>query len=249
MWVASLAAVVVAGVLVWLFVFRDSADPVPVGQAVTAFREGETGSAVDSGGPEPGVYVYSTEGFEEIDALLGARHDYPPETTITVTPGGCGTLLRWDALEGRSTTWELCPAEAGLRLAGYSEEHRFFGQTEHTEYHCEPPAPWTGGYDGATRAPRTCSTPETQESSSVSVLGRGEPLDVEGETVPTLHVLVDLALAGRTRGTGLLEAWLRDDGLPARLVLRNDNRSDSAIGDVEYAERATLALTSSEPRQ
>ena len=40
--------------------------------------------------PEPGVYVYATTGSAKVDALNGAAHTYPAETTITVTLEGCG---------------------------------------------------------------------------------------------------------------------------------------------------------------
>ena len=55
-----------------------------------------------------GVYVYRTHGFEKTDALTGVTHRYPARSTITVTGDPCGFRLRWDVLEGRSTTWTVC---------------------------------------------------------------------------------------------------------------------------------------------
>ncbi len=45
---------------------------------------------------------------EEVDALVGSRHAYPSESTITVRPGGCGVLMRWDVLEERSLAALAC---------------------------------------------------------------------------------------------------------------------------------------------
>ena len=236
--------------LVWIFVLRDPAEPVSVAEAVETFRAGDAAAGTDalSGRPAPGVYVYATDGFEEIDALLGARHDYPTETTITVSHGGCGVLLRWDALDARSTTWELCPGEV-WSIAGYDELHRFLGQTERTSYRCESGSTWRPASEAAgTPVARRCTTGESTEAASGQVLGR-ESRTVGGQTVETVHVSLDLVLDGRTRGTGSLELWLEQStGLIVRLALENDNRSESAIGDVGYRERATLDLLSLEPR-
>jgi hypothetical protein len=244
------AALVVAGgaaAAIWAFVLRDPDDPVSVEEAVAAFRASGGDANRVEGGPEPGVYVFRTSGQEQIDALVGSRHDYPATTTITATGGGCGVLLAWNALGGRSTTWEICRDGDGWRLAGYSETHRFFGQVEHTEYRCTDASDWLPAVGSPPS--RDCTTGETDETSRVEVLGRSEPLDVDGERVEATHVRVDLSLTGRTSGEGTIDAWLLDTGLPARLVLVNDNRSSSAIGDVRYTERAELELTSHEPRQ
>ena len=47
----------------------------------------------------------------------------------------------------------------------------------------------------------------------------------------------------------MIDAWLLDDGLPARLVIQNDNSSESPIGKVRYTEDADLRLLSLEPRR
>ena len=235
--------------LVWNFVLRDRTEPVPVSEAVESFRAAETGDATTAVGPEPGVYVYTTAGFEEIDALIGSRHDYPAETTITVSRGGCGLLLRWDALDVRSTTWDLCPAAGAWTIEGYDEVHRFLGQTERTSYRCEAGSLWRpAAHAPGTPLGRRCTTGETTEIASGEVVGR-EGRTAGSETVETVHVSLELRLEGRTRGTGSLEAWLEPaTGLVVRLALENDNRSASAVGDVRYRELVTLDLVSTQPR-
>jgi len=56
---------------------------------------------------EDGVYVYDTKGFEQTNALGGARHDYPAESTITVQHGGCGWTTRWQPLQERWEQWQF----------------------------------------------------------------------------------------------------------------------------------------------
>jgi hypothetical protein len=243
---AALVAVGGAAAAIWAFVLRDPADPVSVEEAVAAFRASGGDANRVEGGPEPGVYVFRTSGHEQIDALVGSRHDYPATTTITAMGGGCGVLLAWNALGGRSTTWEICRDDEGWRLAGYDETHRFFGQTERTEYRCAYGSDWLP--PSGSPPSRACTSGDTDETSRIEVVGRDQPLDVDGERFEATHVRVDLTLTGRTSGEGTIDAWLLETGLPARLVLVNDNRSASAIGDVRYTERADLELASLEPR-
>ena len=47
------------------------------------------------------VCVGLVAGIEEVDVLVGARHDYPASTTITYSRAGCGSEERWQPLEGR----------------------------------------------------------------------------------------------------------------------------------------------------
>ena len=62
--------------------FRDTAEPVTVEDAITSFRMEPEGSASASPIP-PGVYVYGTDGSESTDALTGVTHRYPNRSTIT----------------------------------------------------------------------------------------------------------------------------------------------------------------------
>ena len=89
---------------------------------------------------EPGVYVYRTSGSESVDAFSGVTHEYPAETTITVTAEGCGVLLRWDAIEERHEEWRLCTTEAGIELQPRSlQYHEFFDQETPENVVCDRP--------------------------------------------------------------------------------------------------------------
>lgn len=220
------------GLAFWLGLFRGSGTPV----TVAAARDTAAGRQ---------VYVYATTGFESVDALLGSRHDYPAQTTITVGEGGCGLLLEWRPLRERTTTWDLCRDGDRVGLAGWRETHRFLGQTERTTYRCDAPIAWLAGNDDP--ATGICSTGDSKARLTVTRPEPGAVLRVGGTDVPVVHVHVQEELSGRSRGTSVLDLWLRADGLPVRVVMRNDSRSSSPIGDVRYAERAELRLVARDP--
>ncbi len=228
-----------AGLAAWLLVLRDTTTPVSVGEAVSGFR--------DEGTPGAGVYVYATSGEESVDALLGSGHPYPNETTVTVSAGGCGVLLRWAPVHGRTQTYELCRVEDGFELAGYRETHRFFGQTTRTDYRCEPGSPWL--LPALETFERRCTAEDTTETAHGRILGR-ETVDVDGEDIETYHVRIETTLEGRTHGSGEQDWWLLpESGLPVRAIVRNDNATGSPIGDVSYSERVELLLADLEPRR
>jgi len=56
--------VVLGGLGAWLALFRDTAEPVTVADAITSFRT-ETEGSVSACSIPPGVYVYSTDGSGE----------------------------------------------------------------------------------------------------------------------------------------------------------------------------------------
>jgi hypothetical protein len=215
-----------AGLAVWLLVLRDATTPVSVGEAISGFR--------DDGIPGSGVYVYATSGEESVDALLGSTHAYPAETTITVSTGGCGVLLRWAPVQGRTQTYELCPVEDGFELAGYRETHRFLGQTTGTDYRCEPGSPWL--LPGQETFERRCSTEDTTEVARGRIVGR-ETLTV-GEK---LEAYVRLVTTSREDVGGERDWWLLpDSGLPARDRPQRQ-RDRVAIGASATRNRSSFA--------
>ncbi|MFN8112771.1 MAG: hypothetical protein U0R51_06180 [Solirubrobacterales bacterium] len=203
-----LVGLLIAAGAVWALFPRDSSEPA----RVTADE-----------------YVYATSGFESVDALGGARHDYPPSTGIEVeeTAGGRCRVISWRPLEGRVTEWKLC----GNRLVSIHESHDFFGNPDERTYRCEPGSSirdgWTCSYGGAT------------ETATGGVVGRE---DFDGQRVE--HVRLDRRIEGDVEGTGVRQFWLRPDGFPVKLTGTTDDVSPSPIGDVRYLERFVLTLES-----
>lgn len=208
-----------------------------------------TGFVVGEDPGDPGLYVYETTGFEEIDALGGARHDYPQETFFTIQPGGCGIITRWTALEERWSENELCPSDDGFRLAGFESYHEWFGRSDLQDFSCDPD---TALVSPAAPEVRTwtyeCSTDERTERWIVEVLGV-ETLQVGGESVDAVHVRVTSALEGASEGASATDTWyLPGTGLIIKRIAERSSVNQSLIGDVHYRESFEITLTSVEPR-
>lgn len=203
--VAALLAVVVA--LGWLLFPRDRPEPQPL-------RGGEL--------------VYATRGFEEVDALGGARHDYPAETGIRVERGAgkhCRRLV-WRPLRDRVTAWKLC----GERLVAIDEVHEFFGVRDERTYRCAPGSSLRRGW--------SCAFGGTTEVATGGVVGRAR---IAGALAD--HVRLERRISGSVEGDGRRDFWLRrEDGFPVRLAGTTDDVSSSPIGDVRYRERYLLEL-------
>ena len=203
-----LAVLLVAGcvglVAWWLFP-EDSSSPAPV---------------------EPGAYAYATRGFEEVDILGGARHQYPATTGITVKRSGCGRVLDWRPLTDRRTAYRLC----GGRLRSIREVHDFYGRRDDRVYECAPSSSLRRGW--------RCTFDGTTEVARGGVVGTER---IGGAA--TVHVRLTTTTSGNTEGTGTREFWLRrPDGFPVRLAATNDNTTGTFAGDVHYRERYVLQL-------
>jgi hypothetical protein len=244
---SSVAVALLAGVVWAVLVLTREPAPASVDEAVAAFRAGLDGRApTESPAPE-GVYVYATDGYERTDALTGVTNEYPERSTITVTTHGCGFRMRWDVLEGRSTTWTICTGGDGWTLASQDERHTFFGRTERTTYTCEEtPFRPEGDSPGVSIAYR-CTTPASQERGRSVVVGR-ELVPFGGMEVDAMHVRRVSALTGATRGRTRHDLWLnRETGIPVRLAMTTRTANDAPVGEVRYEEDVVLELESLDP--
>lgn len=202
--------------------------------------------------PAPGVYVYDTVGWEETDALGGARHEYPSTSTVTVRTGGCGVVARWDVLEDRSDEFERCLApQGGEHLAGFVARHGFYGQKDERTFRCEPGSlyrPPSGTPVGSSWTYQ-CRSETTVDTSTVTLVGY-ETLDVGGVVVPAVHVQELGEPSGDTSGSMRRDLWFAvDDGLLLRE--RTAVESDSKKGAIQasYREQYEIRLTSVHPRR
>jgi hypothetical protein len=251
---AGLIAAGVVGVLVlaglgaWLALFRDTAEPVSVEDAVTSFRtDTEATSALSPIGP--GVYVYATRGYEETDALTGVTHRYPLRSTITVAAAECGMSLTWRVLKGRSTDWTFCVTDEGWDLRSQDERHMFFGHTETTTYTCEN-TPIRPVGPNLTSWPVTCSTGDAEETGVARVVP-GPILRIRDALYPVRHVRKATAFTGSVRGSARYDFWFHKRlGIPPlRIAMISRTTNDSPVGDVHYQEEVRLTLLSFRPRR
>jgi hypothetical protein len=227
-WVGIGIAVAV-GVVV-LLAFRDRATPADVSY------DGPVGSEPG----DPGLYFFDTVGFESVDALAGARHDYPDVTTVLVDERSCGAATRWEPLSQRSDEWRFCGPDGSVDLV--VEFHEWFGFPETTETMC------TGlRLEGDDRWQAACSRPDTAIDILVEVIGE-EVVVVGGQDVVTTHLRLVETTTGRTTGSRVTDFWMIP-GTPlfARKQVIDRSTSSSPIGSVNYVEEYTLVLRSVTP--
>jgi hypothetical protein len=243
-----IGALAIAGVGAWLALFRDTAEPVTVGEAVTSFRT-ETEPAPRTSPIPPGVYVYATKGYEKTDALTGVTHRYPSRSTITVTPASCGMSLTWRVLKGRSTQWTLCVTDKGWELRTQDERHTFFGQTETTTYVCDNTPIWIRAKPLGAHWPVSCSTGDAEETGTAAVVGR-LALQVGTTRTRVTRVRKFTRFKGAIRGTARYDFWFGEtSGLPVRIRMVSTTTNDSPVGAVHYVEEVALRLLSLTPQR
>jgi hypothetical protein len=226
--------------------------PTPVAAAPAPQPGAATRPPAPAGDPEvqPGVYRYATQGHEEVDALGGARHDYPEVTTVAYSRSGCGTEERWQPLEERIGVAVTCDGPQGSEVRETYQQREFFGQSQSKRYRCEP------GVLVLPRDPRpgqrwsaSCTSDDSTATFDVRVVGL-EQLEVEGRPVPVVRVRLDGTLTGSTRGTSDRELWLsREQGLLVQALGETDTDADTAGGPVRYRESYRLRLLSTTPRR
>jgi hypothetical protein len=240
----------IAGVGAWLALFRDTAEPVSVGEAVASFRtDTETTPEAATTIPQ-GVYVYATRGYEKTDALTGVTHRYPRRSTIAVAPAECGMTLTWRVLKGRSTKWTFCvTSEGGWELRTQDERHTFFGRTETTTYTCED-TPLLPADPTLRSWPVSCTTGDAAETG-VARIAPAPSLHVREATYPVRHVRKTTTFTGAIRGSSRYDFWLHPRAAvpPLRIVMISHTTNDSPVGDVHYEEDVRLTLLSARPRR
>jgi hypothetical protein len=246
----AIGVIAIAGVGAWLALFRDTAEPVTVGEAVTSFRtDTETTATSPSAIPE-GVYVYATHGYEKTDALTGVTHTYPARSTITVAAADCGVSLTWRVLKGRSTEWIFCVTDDGWELRSQDERHTFYGRTETTTYTCENTPIWLRTKPVGAEWPVSCTTGDADEIGVARVVP-GPILRIRDALYPVRHVSKVTAFTGSIRGSARYDFWFHERLRipPLRIVMISRTTNDSPVGDVHYEEEVRLTLASFRPRR
>lgn len=197
--------------------------------------------------PAPGVYQYATSGFDSIDALTGARHDYPAITTMTVTPEGCGVRVRWDIAVERWDSWNWCLDGAAIRQDGWVGYHEFFDTPGRNDYICEgDPRPLDA--DAGTTWLMTCRMGDRTISTFHGEVIERTSVTVAGAEIAVLHVLYDVDVVGESTGSQTVAGWYRiSDGLPVREQLTISTIQDTVIGATHFDEQYTIDLLTPTP--
>jgi len=242
-----LAAAVVAGALAVAvatgLLLHDTSTPVSIADVVARFRE----RAGATGGRD-GVYRYLTRGEESVDVLGGAHHRYPRTTSITVVGVPCGTRLQWEPLREGTASWTLCTTARGVELQGYSESHRFFGQSDTTTYDCGGSVLLPTKESVGATSPFHCRSSRGRETGTGRVLAF-ETITVEGASLEAVHVRTAATVRGGDTGREVTDWWFDvRNGLPLRIDLESrTGRDEPIVGTVHYREDASLRLVSTRP--
>ena len=195
----------------------------------------------------PGVYQYATSGFDRVDALTGARHDYPTITTITVVPYGCGVRLRWDVAVERWDSWDWCLDGDVLRQTGWVGYHEFFGTAGQNDYTCDGDPRPLDAPAGTTWA-MTCRMADRTTTDFTGTVIERTTLTVAGTEIPVLHLRYDVDVVGESTGHQSVEGWYRTtDGLPVREHLTIATKQDTVVGTTNFDETYTIDLLTPTP--
>ena len=197
--------------------------------------------------PRPGVYRYATIGFEEIDAVVDTRHDYPAETTITVTPDGCGVRLRWDALRERREEWRLCVTDRGIEIQPDSVQyHEFFDRGEEEPVECERSVLVAASESGAAVTEQTCFRVDEAWLPLWETVGT-ETMIVGDSPVEVVHLREQVVDDDDYWEFTTIDWYLGPTGLPVRIVNVKESNSFTFVGAVVYEEEYELDLVSLAP--
>jgi hypothetical protein len=201
--------------------------------------------------PEPGVYVYATEGFTRLDRM-GIERRYPAFSTRIVTHGpGCQWRETVPIFEEHRETYSACARDGDQLDTGFGTRLVYFFVPATTDAVCEPGGTRTGArmQPGQTRE-FSCrdDAHDVDVTGSVTYEGAGS-VDVAGAPVACRKVRILTVLTGSNEGgavrslcttpeTGLVLSETRSVGIVVR---------SGFIGTVTYAEEATFTLTSLVP--
>ena len=198
---------------------------------------------------EEGVYVYATDGYEETDALSGQRHDYPAQTTITVSKQGCGYRWRWQPLKERWEESDGCRTSKGYVLDRFAIYHEFFKRGILEDFACEPDAVVMPEVPVAGASWRWQGASDDSTIDTLTKVVGFETITVGSKQIRALHMRYETTLKGSNEGTQVQDRWLKED---SGLLLRMINAVDAKVevpfgGQANYTERYQIDLTSTKP--
>lgn len=200
--------------------------------------------------PEEGVYVYDTQGSEHTDALSGQTHDYPSQTTITISDTKCGQTSRWQPLSERWDESITCAATSGVVLHRFTMYHEFFHRGQREDFDCGSDAvvmPWhqVAGDHWTFH----CHSDRSNLTMAVRVIGF-ENVSVAGHSIRAVHIRYEGTVTGADQGAMNQDRWLSTErGLFVRIESSADAMTQTSFGRFHYTERYRLDLTSTTPRR
>lgn len=239
-----------------------SLEPVPGGTTATpaaATHGASTGPVAQASPPTEarerkppaeGVYTFDTEGYEETNALGGARHDYPKQTAWVVRHAECGWTERWQPLKERYDEALLCHEPGGVAIRRFTTYHEFFQRGLTSVYDCAPGnlvRPWDAS--AGHRWTWKCEGKDGAVTSNSLFVGTATVV-VEGQPIEAEYAKYESQTTGANRGTLHQERWFHPaTGMLLQMKVDVRTNSDSPFGAVDYREQYRITLTSLTPRK
>jgi hypothetical protein len=185
-----------------------------------------------------------------VTVLGGSRHDYPAQTTMTVTHTACGADVRWDALDQRRDLWTTCQPDARIELRDFTTYHSFYGQPENRQYRCQPETLFRPAAEAAgTRFSGRCTSDGAAAEIGGEVVGI-EDVQVGDQVVAAIRVRLDEMLTGATAGSRTSDSWYAlHDGLLLKRTAHTEADTAIKVGTTHYTEVVELRLLSLTPRR
>lgn len=196
-----------------------------------------------------GVYPHKTEGFEQTDAVGGARHEYPSESSVVVRHTDCGLITRWQPLKERWDESSFCSVGSALEIRSFSMYHEFFQKGQQDDYRCPPGSIVFDRQEpvGASWMWH-CDSENASVDTQTRVVGV-EPLTIDGRRIDAVRMRYESRLSGATEGAQLQERWIDPaSGMVLRLRSEVAAKTDSPFGRVNYEEKYLIEIKSLTPR-
>ena len=197
--------------------------------------------------PRPGVYRYNTQGYESVPRL-GARRNYPAQTTATATyEKGCNWGLRVDLIAEHTDGYELCTTATGMTWRRLSIAISWFGIHRTLAFDCQ-------GVDliamGATPGSTRQGSCHGDGGSTAMQLTQRAPevLTIGGGSVRAVHVDLLMTISGEFQGTGNYSFWFEPaSGLLLHMIRSVDAEGSTPLGRQQYVEHHESALVDLSP--
>jgi hypothetical protein len=242
------------GILLWKVLPKDQITRITVPQAVHVFRrdlhDHHRLVVGDDPRPQLGVYRYETHGHEAISTtLVSGNHDYHGVSTISVMPGRCGLVERWQVLTTRWSESETCPGRDGEEIKSLREFHEFFNVGQEDRYVCK-------GVSGSAASKlklgrqfaSSCKSAAGTVVSETKV-ARAVRMRIEGKMLDVVHTRGTSLIRGSNSGSASFQDWRRrSDGLLLRRTVSSQVDSDTN-GGTDYSERYSIVLLSLAPER
>jgi hypothetical protein len=249
-----LIALMLAGVLLiggaggGMMIWRGMTSSEPVGEndAVTTFREADSGVSGVEGAPAPGVYTYRVVGSEAGGfAGLKASRDFPERAQYTVWQREGGWETRLDLSKEHVEYYDYGITAEGVSVNRIRTVLTLLGQTSDVDTEIAPALPWVpaDAAPGDTWESGYTDSEGTSVSYANQVLRR-EAVSVAGAEIDTLVVERRSTLSGPTSGEWVDTHWWSVElGLPVRFTATGE----SSQGGGTFSQDAALTLASTEP--